>query len=461
MLILLGLAQVQFFFGYAESYTMMTVAMTLFLYFGWRYVSENGHFWAAVLAFLMSGFCHLSGWFALPGLLYLLWLRGARDGRRVFHVAAVIVALVALTAAAVFYIKFEESEIFAPVVATEMNPYHLLSVWHIKDMGNLLLLVAPLPMLIILLSTLSRTTRLEFRSRAAVFLGLCLVGTLFFSLTIDPKLGAFRDWDLLALYGVPGAFLALTIIRAPVINARTHTLVAGVAMAFIAVHTIPWVSSNTMQERTRVSAKALVRTDVHYAPEYYRGYRLTSWGVIMAGVFGDLEEKAWAFGQRIKGDPDDHRARVVYASALDGIGQDSLAARALRGVTDLDQLLDVNLHVLVDLQHRYMMFDDARKTAVYALDRYPDDVHFISMAASSCLMLGDFKTSLEYFKSGLRLDPNDVDLIIKAAAAAVGAEELGLAASLIDRASSHPELSERDRSDIARLKQMLRDSSDE
>ena len=71
-LMIFGLAQSQFFFGYVESYTIMFLLSACFLYFGWKSLHDSRWLKWSLVSFVLSGLFHLSGWFLLPGLIYLL-----------------------------------------------------------------------------------------------------------------------------------------------------------------------------------------------------------------------------------------------------------------------------------------------------------------------------------------------------------------------------------------------------
>jgi tetratricopeptide (TPR) repeat protein len=179
----------------------------------------------------------------------------------------------------------------------------------------------------------------------------------------------------------------------------------------------------------------------------------------MSSEFEDLEETAWAFGQRVRGKPDDQRAWLVYARALSEIGKDNLAMQALTRVTDLDQFFVESLRSLANLQYKYRMFESARNTALHGLARSTGDIEMLSIAASSSHMLGDYDSALSYYRSGLDIDPENIHLIIGYAGTAISAGQPDLADSLLNRVENQPVLTDQDRSDIAKLRDILQDVS--
>jgi len=449
----LGLAQIQFFAGYAESYVISTALVALFLLLGWRAVSDGKNVWVSVTAFLAASAFHISAAFLAPGLIYLLWHQGKANGRAVYRVAAVVMAILFVATASYFIHLYGIGEIFTPIVRTRINPYTLLSVQHLTDLGNILLLVAPLPLaLAIILAVKQRSGIVSyFKTPGVLFLLICSVCSLFFTLTIDPKLGALRDWDILSFYGVPFAFLAAQMVHDMITDKRDHTVLLLAGLAVILAHTLPWLYSNSGKEMAVATIKEVVRNDIHYAPEYYEGERLLSWGKIMEEQYGDTEELMRSYGLRVKGKPDDQRSWLVYGTRSYELGRHNDARRAVSQIRDLTKLEDYQLEDLVRLNLHFGYIQDAKSVLKFYAVRYPPSFEYLYLSGLTCKMGKNFQSAAEYYERAFQLQPGNIDLLLSYATVKANLGDLENAEKLLSRAAQLPELTAKDKADIAYL----------
>jgi tetratricopeptide (TPR) repeat protein len=449
-----GLGTVQFFFGYAESYTIMTALLSLFCYFGWRAIDDGRFILPAILVFLLSAGFHLSAAFLFPALAYSLWARGVKTRSAIYKVAAVIMLLIGIPGAAISYFAFEKTPIFCPAVVAAYSRYTLFSVRHITDMANILLLVAPLPLIVCITHIRGFTQRLS-NDRRLLFLAIAAASSLAFTLTVDPKLGAVRDWDLLALYSVPLAFFACALASDVLSDTSRSRAILLIGLAVILVHTTPWVYSNTDRDMTISSLKEIMLDDPHHTPEYFEGQRLAVWGFLLGSEYSDLEEFHRSLKLRLRARPDDQMSWLSYAEVCMQLGEEDKAVRAVRQISDLDYLTEDQLLRLGNLQMRLKELDRAKETAEYTLRYFPDNIAVIRMAGTAYQLLGEDSIAVRYYENIMARGDKDVDLLIQYAGSAITLGRYEFADSLLSMMEALPDLTAQDTADISTLRRIM------
>ena len=278
VLAFLATATLQFYFGYVESYTLLNLFTLYFLYFAWRDLRAQHLSKLPLLFFVLATLSHFSGMALLPGLLFL-YRRNL--GRSMIYLLGLLV-LAALAAAYLVDIRI----IAVPPVATDFSTYTLLSSAHLFDLAQLILLITPAFWLAIF------SRRFDSQVRFALF---TLGGTLLFTLLIDPKIGALRDWDLLSIYALP--LCLLVALRAP-----RHVLTIAVLVLIMALRIAPWIAFNSQPQVEFM--KEVIAGDLHYSKNYDNGQRLSSWGFLLTSA-DDLEGAEAVYIERLQYKPHD------------------------------------------------------------------------------------------------------------------------------------------------------------
>ncbi|GEM_PF-2382104 len=287
-LALLCTATVQFYFGYVEHYTLLNLFALYYLYFSWRDIG-NGRLTTLPLVFFLATFLsHLAAIVLLPSVYYLYW---PRLKKWLFLLSIPIVA-----GGVVAAISVDVFKIVVPPWPNDFSAYSLLSVTHLSDLVMLLLLISPAFFLALWKG------RLEPRT---VFTLVALAGTLCFTVLIDPKIGALRDWDLLSIFAIPLA--ALIALRAP-----RHRLTAVTLMILIVIRIVPWLTFNSRLQAEFI--KRSVQNDLHYSVEYDQGQRLVSWGLLLYKL-GDWKGAEAAWKEKLSYTPD-HMTTLAMLAPL-------------------------------------------------------------------------------------------------------------------------------------------------
>lgn len=290
----LAMATVQFYFGYVESYTLLNLFLLFYIYFAWRDYRVGQYSYLPLLFFLLAVVSHFSAVMLLPSLIYFY--------RRRFGKTLIYLVLLMVAAAVVVAWQVKIGIIMVPLMANSFSAYSLFSAAHLHDLLRELLLVSPA----FFLAACGR--RFDAPVRFAL---LALAGALAFTVLVDPKFGAFRDWDLLSLFALPLAFLIA--LRAP--HSRLTVMILAVA---VAVRVVPWLIFNHSLQVD--FANKVVHNDIHYSQKYDNGYRLRSWGVFLKEV-GDYTGAADAFSKRLEYQPDDIRALNMLIPTLFKLGE--------------------------------------------------------------------------------------------------------------------------------------------
>ncbi len=282
-------ATIQFYFGYVESYSLLHVFTLYLIYFVWRDLQANRLTYWPLLFFLLALVSHFSGIVFLPAIVYLYRRRLGANVWLIVILVGVAGAIVALSA--------DIFKVIVPFWPTDYSKYWLFSLQHLADLGNVLLLSAPA----FFLAFWPRSS-----DRIQTFLILALAGAVAFTVLVDPKIGAFRDWDLLSIFALPLA--ALIALRAP----RQPWVMAILAVA-IALRVAPWIVFNSAAQTEFI--KQVVEADIHYSADYDQGQRLVSWGLLLERV-GDRRGGVAALEKRLQINPEDQSILTMLAPML-------------------------------------------------------------------------------------------------------------------------------------------------
>jgi hypothetical protein len=296
---------IQFFFGYVESYTFsFTLSILYLVSAGLDIDSKRISLRTIVILVLAIGF-HLSTAVLVPSLVYLVW----NKYRRKSEVLVATAVLLVLFASGILYAHFELhlAQVFLPPLATQNNPYSLLSVAHLRDLFNIFTLDYPL--LLLLAPALT-----GFRHKHRWFYLIALLPALIFVVLLDPKIGALRDWDLLAAASAPSIIAIIWLISNIAKHHRTQIYALSLPLLIFAVmHVGSWVVANSSKERTYEYIANATDDDLHYSPRYYRGYRNRGWAAVVYDDYKDHKRAIRALEKRVRGNPDDNRSRLNLA----------------------------------------------------------------------------------------------------------------------------------------------------
>jgi hypothetical protein len=451
----LGIAQIQFFFGYAESYTIMTAIVAAFIYSGFRAVSRKNRLWVAFGMYVLAGLFHSSAWCLLPGMMYLLWMRGSRDGRVSYKAIALLLAAAGIAALVFLYDYLKTNNAFVEIQQPENKLYSLFTGQHLADLGNILLLIAPLPIIILVGAAFLVRRHKRLRTRRSAFLFLCLAGGIAFTIIAEPNLGAVRDWDLLALFGVPAAFFAA---YSGAIIARTgggRKTFAAAGIAILLTHTAPWVLSNTSKTLTVERLKKVIATDVHYSPGHLEGVRLKSWGFLMESKYGDLEENERALLLRLKGYAGDADGWLNLARVSYKLGKYDQARSVLEVIEDYTPQHARSFKNMVLLYIELGEVEKAARKLSLGIEWFPDDPDVYFLGGAIGQLTKDYANAAMLYQKAVVLSPTDKNALMNYAEVLIELRDYDEAEDMLRRASALPDLTAADRGKIAAFRSRI------
>ena len=265
---LLSLGTMQIFFGYAEHYGPVTVGVLLYLCMGLRFL--EGRVPLAAPAGVLGLACafHYLAFALVPSFVFLAlraWT-GTRHRPGILLQAALFpLVFVGALAAIGFDFASELSRVGAerhlvPLWGGEpfMRPHALFSAVHIADVINALLLTAPMALPLCLCVVLMLRRRIDWRDAPLAFIGWAAISYLAFDALFNPEIGAFRDWDLSGVAGIPVALLGaylLTRSVGPETQRRAAWTVAAVSLLVL----IPWIWVNADSDRALQRFETILR----------------------------------------------------------------------------------------------------------------------------------------------------------------------------------------------------------
>jgi len=254
------------FFGYVESYPILWIGFTAFLYFCLEYL-KNGHgIWWALLFLLFSIFIHLQSLVLVPAFIYLLFCRG--EGLKIFNrfktMFIGLTIIIIAGAVSIFIYKYITDlyfeNMFLPLYSGKpIYPVYSLISWpHLSDIANQLLLLSPLLPLLLIISV-KYFTRV-FRKKEAIFLSLAAFGSLLFLFIIDPKLTLARDWDLFSNSACALTILSIILIHDSLVPAFKRLSVS--ILIVLIIFPLPYYLTNLNEKRSIEYVEYMIDLDL-------------------------------------------------------------------------------------------------------------------------------------------------------------------------------------------------------
>ena len=246
----------QLFCGYVETYALLLPGILLYAMSGYGVSRRQRPLWTSAGVFGGLVALHLSLINLAPslGILAFLHWRDDPDGpstkgliRTLLSLAATPLAFLVLVLVPGIdlqaYITSVNTDNLLPIWSepnTQFHNYHLFSSAHLLDFLNLQLLVAPAPLMSLLLLTWSRPSR----DQGHLFLLSTALFPLLSAFLINPGIGAFRDWDLLSLSALPCSLWAATALANRIQDKATLQQTSLVLSGAAALHLILWLGLN-------------------------------------------------------------------------------------------------------------------------------------------------------------------------------------------------------------------------
>jgi len=300
------------FFGYIENYTWATSLGLWTLYYALQAVDGRKKIWhLIVLAILSLAYHAITVPFAMVAVAAasLRWSRTQkwfgfltyRQAVWLFVIGSGLI--VAISQAMGLFGTLGVSHPFVPIWPEAANNYLAFSTAHLIDIVNLAVLIAPLGLVFILYSLVSKRTRTGEESIKLQLLGLLALLTSLASFWIDPQLGAPRDWDLLSFPGIPlSLWAAYRFSSATAFGSRVPSMVLP-AMLIALMNIVPNIYEKTHSNIALERLDKLLWQAPQYQKEYDGASRGLSWGTTLIDQIKRDELAAKYFRRRLEADP--------------------------------------------------------------------------------------------------------------------------------------------------------------
>ncbi len=446
LLLLLTPGLMQLFFGYIETYAIATAAIALYALVGCLVLAGRLAAWAPALLLGLIAPLHFGLLTLGPSAAVAAWSGGAAApsiGRRrawpAFARATLACALATAAFCAVMawlhvdlarYLSGLRGDHLLPPGGALSNrqAYHLFSAAHAVDLLNVLALTVPSALL--LAPVLAGVSwRADPVGR---FLGSFALFPLVAAVLINPEIGAFRDWDLLAMLLTPLA-IALAWASARRIERRPRALLAIVSVAAAsAFSALIWVGVNARPGAAEARYRRCLETgslSVHG-----RAYGWETLGDHLAARGAPPPEVAAAFERAISADPYNPRywnlagLHLAAAERLDEAAEHLERSVSLRPETNPE-----NFNNLGTVYQRMGRREDAVRCFRRAVELKPDFVAALRNLGRTLIELGAAREAESVLRDLVRLHPDF----------AAAQADLGLAIHLQGRTRESIELLEK------------------
>lgn len=441
-LIAVSLGGTQMFFGYVESYTFFYLFSLLFLLWSAKFIlSGKGLITASILLALAMA-CHMIAVFLLPAFAYLIYfnLKKIRaTGFRQKYLPALLVILIILAHIGAEMRLRYFVEIYTPSFSGGFLPlysfseYSVLSLAHLYDILNQLLLISP-AVFLLLFYCISDIKFARNRKELNLFLSIVFLCALLVVSLLDPKLGYARDWDL---FSIPTAILGLSLAILLSIGLKAGDRINRYSVFVMASFSIllfsGWILTNASAKRQLHRAEDLLGLSEKgrgYGTEllafYYRNTGDSQKSLELLQSITGPAKNARVYSKIAKTQMDLHRDDDALESAYAGIALDSnftelqlmagfIWLKKNRADLALPRFLKANelapgrpeiFHFLCTVYTELDSLGKAMMAGREAIRLKPDFAPAYIEMGSIFNRMGIYDSALVYTKEGLKLDPS-------------------------------------------------------
>lgn len=355
------------FFGYAENYPILWPFVTAYIYFSLRHIKLKNNLLIPTLLLLVALVLHLQILFFLISYLSLIIARGW--GQRMYGqfrmIFKAIIVIMGLALLVLFVFKYQsalEFRIhFLPLVTGRpaTPDYALISLTHILDILNEMILLIPLWPLLIFLGW--RRLCKSGRDPINRFLLYFSLGGGILLFILDPRLGMGRDWDLFALAGL--APMIMLVRNTHKLNLPSPSYAGISCLALVLM--FPFFAVNLSYQPSIEYMKSMLRLDQS---------RSKSGMIVLRNYYQD----------------------IGFQSVADSLNRKTM-----------EYFPEISLSKRVNSLAENGRLKEAQAIAnsIYRADPYSIEAY--NTLGMVLFYKGDFGGALEYFEQSIRLRPND------------------------------------------------------
>jgi tetratricopeptide (TPR) repeat protein len=246
LVLIATLGTTQLYFGYLESYAVVTVAVLLYILAGLRHAHGEGSLLLVGLSLALGVATHFVVLFLIPSYLLLILRARASAVRRV----ALVLLPIFVAAGVAWLLEIRGAQILRPFEVLRVallssglgRPQPANLAGHLADFANLIFLTMPVPALLILFRAFAGSLRTWAAPPERAFLLAAAVPGIFVAAALVLPGSPAQDWDLMSVTALPaalfGIFLGLPDPSLPSNRLRLGLamLALGPVLAFILVN---------------------------------------------------------------------------------------------------------------------------------------------------------------------------------------------------------------------------------
>ncbi len=401
----------QLFFGYVESYTLVYVAIFLFIFSSLYYLKNQKKILLPILTFFLAVSLHLLALVLLPALLYLVFQIGdkrphtAQTVQRRNRIISAVVIVLIVAGGTILLQHYNPQRkgwgyyLIYPL-GKDQNYYSIFSFSHLLDLVNHQLLITPVGILIGLTAILSFWRKINFKDRSFRFLLILSLCSLAYAFFMDPKLGYPRDWDLFAFTGLGYTVMGIYILIKGWREVKLKDLryVTWALLFTSLLSTVPWIYVNASEKKSVKRIEYLLDLDNRRSPS----------GRENLAIYYD-QKKEWQkeIAQWEKAIAITGSARYIdnLATVYFNNQQYDLALKELKRSLKIDSTFDFTHFGLAEVYVRMGRNEEAIAEYRKAIQARPNLTQYYDNLGVLLTNLKRYPEAIQVFEEGLKSNP--------------------------------------------------------
>jgi hypothetical protein len=284
----------QFFMGYIENYALLYAFTAGYIVTGWLALKKEINIIFPFILFIIMAGLHLGALVFFP-TIFIFFISVWRENKLKSVLFGILTVIITSTifwfsnySVLQFIRRIEAAFLydFLPIFTQYGgSAYTMFAPLHFIDWINLSFLVAPFSILIIIIVFVFffKQSKELTRNPENIFLLASTILGLIFSFIMNPALGMFRDWDLMASFFVPMMFLTVLILTDFDFSDRKKLIFLFITIVAV-IHTSSYIGINADENRH------LNRAEILTNPKFMAPFAQALYYDRLANVFWERKD---------------------------------------------------------------------------------------------------------------------------------------------------------------------------